>query len=149
MAILEILMIGVGIGFISIALEASKEDLAINAILGSICWATYLYTSQIFDNRQLSIFIASFLISFLAIYLTRRTGKPLQVYLIAGILPLLPGLNIFYMVLGFVNQDSKSILENANLTIQILSIIVLSLVFSSSIVRLLQRLKHNRKRSEL
>ncbi len=147
MAILEIIMMGVGTGFISIALEASKEDLPINAMLGSICWATYLYALQTFDNSLLSVFLASFLISFLSIYLTRRIGKPLQVYLIAGIIPLLPGLNIFYMVFGFVNQDSKAIIENATLTIQILAIIVLSLVFASSITRLLKRLNFTKKRS--
>jgi len=148
MAVLEIIMIGLGTGFISIALEASKEDLPINMILGSICWATYLYSFQLFDNKMLSIFFASFLISFLSIYLTRKMRKPLQVYLIAGIIPLLPGLNIFYMVFGFVNQDSKAILENAYLAIQILAIIVLSLIFASSITRLLQRIKFTKKRSE-
>lgn len=141
MDILKIIMIGLGTGFVSIALEASKEDLPINAMLGSICFATYLYVIQIFNNSMLATFLASFLISFLSIYLTRKRGKPLQVYLIAGIIPLLPGLNIFKMVFGFVNQNNATIVENANLTIQILAIIVLSIVFASSITKLLKRLK--------
>lgn len=148
MDILKIIMIGLGTGFVSIALEASKEDLPINAMLGSICFATYLYIVQIFNNNMLATFLASFLISFLAIYLTRKRGKPLQIYLIAGIIPLLPGLNIFKMVFGFVNQDNTAILENANLTIQILAIIVISIVFASSITKLLKRLKFNIKKPE-
>lgn len=148
MAILRILLIGLGTGFVSIALEASKEDLPVNALLGSICYATYLYAEQTFNSSMLATFLASFLISFLAIYLTRKRGKPLQIFLIAGIIPLLPGLNIFNMVFGFVNQDSNAIIENGNMTIQILAIIVLSLVFASSITKLLKRLRFNIKRPE-
>lgn len=148
MDILKIVMVGFGTGFVSIALEASKEDLPINALLGSICFATYLYVIQIFNNSMLATFLASFLISFLSIYLTRKRGKPLQVFLIAGIIPLLPGLNIFKMVFGFVNQDNTAIFENANLTIQILAIIVISIVFASSITKLLKRLKFNIKKPE-
>lgn len=148
MDILKIVMVGLGTGFVSIALEASKEDLPINALLGSICFATYLYVIQIFNNSMLATFLASFLISFLSIYLTRKRGKPLQVFLIAGIIPLLPGLNIFKMVFGFVNQDNTAIFENANLTIQILAIIVISIVFASSITKLLKRIKFNIKKPE-
>lgn len=148
MDILKIIMVGLGTGFVSIALEASKEDLPINALLGSICFATYLYVIQVFNNSMLATFLASFLISFLSIYLTRKRGKPLQVFLIAGIIPLLPGLNIFKMVFGFVNQDNTAIFENANLTIQILAIIVISIVFASSITKLLKRLKFNIKKPE-
>ena len=148
MDILKIVMVGFGTGFVSIALEASKEDLPINALLGSICFATYLYVIQIFNNSMLATFLASFLISLLSIYLTRKRGKPLQVFLIAGIIPLLPGLNIFKMVFGFVNQDNTAIFENANLTIQILAIIVISIVFASSITKLLKRLKFNIKKPE-
>jgi uncharacterized membrane protein YjjB (DUF3815 family) len=148
MDVLKIIMIGFGTGFVSIALSASKDDLPINALLGSICFATYLYVIEITNNSLLATFLASFLISFLSIYLTRKRGKPLQIYLIAGIIPLLPGLNIFKMVFGFVNQDNTAILENANLTIQILAIIVISIVFASSITKLLKRLKFNIKKPE-
>lgn len=148
MDILKILMVGLGTGFVSIALEASKEDLPINALLGSICFATYLYVIQVFNNNMLATFLASFLISFLSIYLTWKRGKPLQVFLIAGIIPLLPGLNIFKMLFGFVNQDTTAIFENANLTIQILAIIVISIVFASSITKLLKRFKFKIKKPE-
>ena len=136
--IFRILMIGAGTGLTSIALEASREDLPINALMGSICYAAYLYTNKLFDSPMLATFCASLLISFLAIYLTRKRRKPLQIFLVAGIIPLLPGLNIFKMVLALVDQELSDVLYNANLTMQILAVIVISLVTASSITRILK-----------
>ena len=136
--IFRILMIGVGTGLTSIALEASKEDLPVNALLGSICYAAYLYTNKLFESPMLATFFASLLISFLAIYLTRKRKKPLQIFLVAGIIPLLPGLYIFKMVLALVDQEFSEVLINANATMQILAVIVISLVTASSVTKILK-----------
>ncbi len=139
--IIKIILIGVGTGFFSVAMEADKEDLPINALLASICYGTYIYILSLSDNMMIATLIATLLVSFLAIYLTRKRQKPLQIYLVAGIIPLLPGLNILKMVLGFVYQDYTAILVNANLTIQILFAIVMSIIIASSITTMLKKIK--------
>lgn len=142
--VIRILFIGLGTGLFSIVLDADKEDLPLNALLGAICYGCYLYFVTLFNSIMVATLFASLLVSFLAIYLTRKNKKPLQVYLVAGILCLLPGSNIFEMVLGFVNQDFSSVMTNANLTLQILGAIVLSVIIASSLTDVLKRadIKH-------
>lgn len=135
----EILLIGVGCGLLGIPMEAGKEDLPVNALLGAICYGTYLYVSRISGNLLLATFAGSLTLAFLAIYLTRRTGKPMQVYLVTSIIPLLPGYNIFRMVLSFIEADYADALENANLTLQILALVAVSLIIASSVTRILKR----------
>ena len=137
----EIVFIGIGTGLFSIVLESDKEDLPINALMGSICYGSYIYILNLFNSFVVATLLASLLVSFLAIYLTRKHEKPLQVYLVAGIIPLLPGSNIFNMVLGFVNQDLSTILINANLTLQILGVIVVSIIVASSITKIINKIK--------
>lgn len=138
MELFRILMIGVATGLASVALDASREDLPVNALLGAICYGAYLYTVRLSGNPMIATFLASLLISFLSIYLTRKRRKPLQIFLVAGIIPLLPGLNIFKMVLGFVEQNFGEVLNNANMALQILSVIVVSLVAASSVTKMLK-----------
>lgn len=140
-AIIRIIFIGIGTGFFSVALEADKEDLPINALMGAICYGTYIYILNLFNSLLISTLLASLLVSFLAIYLTRKREKPLQIYLVAGIIPLLPGYSIFKMVLGFVNQDFSTVLLNTNLTLQILGVIVVSVIIASSLTKILKKIK--------
>ena len=80
---MEILLIGIGCGLLGIPMEAGNEDLPLNALLGGICYGSYLYVSRITGNLLLATFAGSLTLAFLAIYLTRRTKKPMQVYLIS------------------------------------------------------------------
>lgn len=139
MTILRVLLIGIGCGLLGIPLEAGKEDLPTNALLGATCFAAYLYVLNLSGNQLLATFIGSLVLSFLATYLTRKTRKPLQVYLVTAMIPLLPGYNIFKMVLSLINENYSDALYNANLTIQILSVIAISVVFASSVTKILRR----------
>lgn len=137
--LMEILLIGIGCGLLGIPMEAGNEDLPLNALLGGICYGSYLYVSRITGNLLLATFAGSLTLAFLAIYLTRRTKKPMQVYLVTSIIPLLPGYNIFRMVLSFIEADYADSLQNANLTLQILALIAISLIIASSVTRILKR----------
>lgn len=143
MDIIRILVIGLGTGLLGIPFEAGKEDLPINALLGSITFGTYFYINQLTHKVILATFIGTLVLSFLATYLTRKTKKPLQIYLVTAIIPLVPGYNLFKMVQSFLGGEYGDALLNMTLMIQLLSVIVLSTVIASSFTKMLKYLKIN------
>ncbi len=113
-----------------------------NAVAASFCgafgWAVYLifaeYTSSLFVPYLVSG-IAIALYSELFAYFFK---SPSTVYLIPGIIPLVPGLTIFRTMQSCLHGDLSAFAEGLVTTIKIGGAIVLGLSLMSSVFRLLR-----------
>ena len=91
------------VGF-SIYMNIPKEQLIICSTTGAISWIVYYLTNTTISNIAFSNFFAALVVSILSEIFARKFKKPTILFIIPGILPLVPGLGLyntmFYLVQG-------------------------------------------------
>ncbi|MCT4688104.1 threonine/serine exporter family protein [Vallitalea sp.] len=90
--------------FFSILFNISKNQLLYCGINGAIGWLVYLLTINM-DSIVFSTFLGALTISIIAHILSKIRKAPVTIYLIAGIIPLVPGAILYKAIYNIVIQD--------------------------------------------
>lgn len=92
------------IGF-SVFFNAPLKSLLPAGITGGIGWAIYIYLFRITSNSIFSNFIAAGVVSLLSEILARKMKHPAILFVIPGIIPLVPGLGMYNTMLYLVQKN--------------------------------------------
>lgn len=95
----------------SVYLNVNGRDIIWGGILAIINWVGYLLIKHYTGSVALAYFFASFAVAVGAEILAVFKRNPATIYLLPGILPLVPGAGIFSMM-------RSAILENMNVALQ-------------------------------
>lgn len=107
----------VGIVGFSVLSGVPKKFLALCSIVGAAGWFVYLLSKALSDEEILSMFFAALAVSFLSHIFARVRRAPVTIFLIPGILPLVPGI-------GMVRSVYYNIINNPSLTGYYLSLTI-------------------------
>lgn len=127
-----------------ILFNAPKNTLFHCGVVGAIGWVVYLaFTNQGVDIVPAS-FAGSFVIAIVAHLYARRFKKPMLIFNVAGIIPLVPGGMAYNTMRHIVENDYLLGIEFAVKTSLITGAIVMGLVFAEVFMQLLFTLmRHN------
>lgn len=75
------------------------------ALGGAIGWVIFMYSSKYLDAGHIGILVGSIFIGLLGEYFSRKHRLPATVFLLAGIIPLVPGLNMYFMMYNVVMNN--------------------------------------------
>ena len=89
----------------SIIFNAPKKELPFCGISGSVSWGTYFIINQLFLQPVTATFFAALVVTVLCRFLSSIRLAPSTMYHIAGILPLVPGMNIYNAMSGILSND--------------------------------------------
>ncbi|MFI3209786.1 MAG: threonine/serine exporter family protein [Peptostreptococcaceae bacterium] len=89
----------------SIHWHVPKNSLIPSGVNGAISWTIYKILISYTSNIILSNFIAAFVVSFISEILARKLKQPAIVFVIPGIIPLVPGLSMYNTTLNLIQQD--------------------------------------------
>lgn len=92
------------IGF-SVFLNAPVNSLLPAGVTGGVGWAIYVYTFSISSNSIFANFIAACTVSLISEILARKLKHPAILFVIPGIIPLVPGLGMYNTMLYMVQKD--------------------------------------------
>ena len=92
------------IGF-AILFDIPKQSIYKSGIAGALSWITFYIVSFIFNSLIAGTFFASVVVGILGELLARYYKKPATVYIIPGIVPLVPGAGMYYTMLALVRND--------------------------------------------
>lgn len=92
------------IGF-SIFLNAPKSTLIPNGFVGGLGWSLFYYLVKLTNNDILANFVAALLVSYFSEVLARKLKQPAIIFIIPGIIPLVPGLGMYNTMLYLVQSD--------------------------------------------
>ena len=108
------------------------------ASLGGICWWIYSWSMEYSGSTMTGYFLASVTIAVLSHILARVKKAPVTIFLIAGILPLVPGAQIYYCIFNLLKNNFA--LSNAYLieALQMAGSIAMAIFITDSIFRLVQ-----------
>lgn len=123
----------------SLILDVPKKYLFYTGAAGGACWFVYLLSIQAGRSPVMAAFLSSLAASVLSQILARLLKAPVTVFLVAGILPTVPGASIYrcvyFMIQGLMELSTYYLIE----TIQIAGAMALAIFIVDSLLRLIQK----------
>lgn len=111
---------------------------------GAVGWCVFL-AFQFTGNDILQFFMATVAIAIYSEILARIMKSPVTVFLIVGILPLVPGGGIYYTMEYCINGDLYMFLKEGAHTIFIAGALAIGILVVSSVTQLILRVSSRKK----
>lgn len=123
----------------SIILDAPRKFLFYAGLAGGIGWFVYLLTGDFGQSPQMAAFLSSLAVAVLSQLFARALKAPMTVFMVAGILPTVPGASIYravyYLIQGVVDLSTFYLIQ----TLQIAGAMALAIFIVDSLFRLFQK----------
>ncbi len=121
---------------LGLLLEVPKKYLLHAGTAGGIGWLVYQVVVLEVDSAPMAAFSASLMVALMSHIFARRLKAPVAVFLISGILPLVPGASIYrsvyYMIRDMRTLSDRYLIQ----TLQVAGAIALAIFFIDSLFRL-------------
>lgn len=128
----------------SIIFNISRTELVPCGILGMIAWFVYKVVLLFISSIVFANFLASLTISIIAVFLARKRKMPITIYILSGIMPLVPGAGMYNTMYHIIIQKlSKATLYLIE-TIQIAGAIAISIALVLSLTNKKRCLSKNK-----
>ncbi len=129
------------IGF-AIFFSIPKNSILKSGITGAIGWVIYIQITNIFSSTILGIFCGALTVGILGEMLARNSKKPATVFIIPGIVPLVPGSGMYYTMLAITEKRFNDAANIGTETIFIAVAIAMGIIISSSLSKSIKRVKN-------
>lgn len=117
----------------AVLFSAPKSELIFCGVTGAFGWVVYL----ICLNFDMSTSIANLIATFALTVISRTTAslrkRPVTIYLISGIFPLVPGAGIYYTSYYFIMNQMNMASQHGIQTVKAAGAIVLGIIFGFSL----------------
>ncbi|HZK58007.1 MAG TPA: threonine/serine exporter family protein [Clostridia bacterium] len=120
------------VGF-AIIFNTPKSALIKSGFAGGLGWVIYTLTRNLFGSVMFSTFIASMSIALIGEYFAIIDKNPITIYIIPGIIPLVPGFGLYNTMLSIVEKQFDKVAEHGSETLMISMAIAGALVIVLSI----------------
>ena len=137
--ILKILGAFLAIVAFATIIETPKKYLWCAGAVGAIGWFVYMLVQEVWANDILSTFLSAFSIAFVSHVFARIFKTPVTVFLIAGILPTVPGAGMYRIVYYLIEKNSEMSSYYLVNTLELAGVIALALFVVDAIFRLFQK----------
>lgn len=127
-----------------VMMEVPRKFLLHISVISAIGRLIYILFTENGYSEVVSTFAATFAIAILSHSLARMVKAPVTVFLITGILPLVPGMGMYQMVNYFLRDERSNSLDAAISTFMIAGSIALAIFLVDSVFKLI-KYKHRFK----
>ena len=125
-----------------IAFTMRKKYIAVPAVGGLLCWASYL----LFQSLSVGVFVATLLSAIIVgIYgevFAHVMKVPTTILFIPACVPLIPGGNLYYLALALISSDWNQCIKHLVLLLLYAVGIALGLAIISEFEKMIQNVKH-------
>lgn len=130
------------IGF-AVLFNTPKSALIKSGFGGAIGWVLFLFLNQYSHSTVLSTFVASLLIAFTGEVFAITDKKPITVFIIPGIVPLVPGFGLYNTMVSIVEKKFDNAANYGTESV----FIAISIAAALTIVLSLNSYRKQRKKS--
>lgn len=129
--------------FFSILFNVQQKHLIACGLMGALGWAVYTLGSMYDYSSVLSTFLGAYLVAQGSYFLAKYKRAPVTVFLIPGIIPLVPGIGLYRTMYALLFSQYTKALESALLTFQ-LSGVIAGAIITAALLPLLFRRKRQK-----
>lgn len=138
---LQVICAFLGVVALAVLFRVPKKYLFFSGLVGGGGWCAYLLVTEGTGNPMVSAFWAAFFVALLSQIFARIFKAPVTVYLVSGILPLVPGVGMYRMVYYLLQGNNTQTSYYFSYTLQIAGMIALAIFVVDSFFRVLYRKK--------
>lgn len=128
------------IGFAAL-FSVPRKALIKSGFIGAFGWTALHLSHGFFNSIVVGTFIASMVVGISGELFARYFKKPATVYIIPGIVPLVPGAGMYYTMLALVRKDFLMAANKGTETFFIAAAISVGIILSTSLSRSINRVK--------
>lgn len=123
----------------AVILEIPKKYLAYAGIVGAIGWFVYLIALEGGANDIFATFLSAMAIAFVSQIFARIFKTPVTVFLVAGILPTVPGAGMYRIVYYFIQNDTATAAHYLTVTLELAGAIAIAIFLVDAVFRVFQK----------
>lgn len=124
---------------IAITFGVPKKFLFHSGLVGSCGWLVYLVLINVGVSIVSSMFFATLVVALISHSFARIKKTPVTLFLIAGILPLVPGVGMYRMVYNLIINENGLAMYYFSETMQIAGMIAVAIFIMDTIFRIFQK----------
>ena len=136
---IQVLCAGFGTFGFSILFRVRAPHLPVAALGGVLSWTCYLLVSRAGGTIFFTTLISAMAVCLWAETMARLRKAPATVFLVPGIIPLIPGSALYYAMDGLVSKDMSTFVAKGGETLFVAVGIAGGILFASEIVRVVTR----------
>lgn len=137
--VLQVVSAFVGVVTLAVVFQVPKRYLLLTGLTGAGGWLVDLVVTEVTENAILSSFLAAFLVAVLSQIFARVSKAPVTIYLVTGILPLVPGVGMYRTVYYLLQSNTEQTSYFFSYTLQVAGMIALAIFVVDSFCRILYR----------
>ena len=141
-AAVQVISAFLGVLAVAIVFQVPKKRLVLTGLTGAVGWAVYLTGMEGSKNAVFSSFLAAFAVAIMSQILARLSKAPVTIYLVTGILPLVPGVGMYRTVYYLLQNDTAQTSYYLSYTLQVAGMIALGIFVVDSFFRILYQKKN-------
>lgn len=145
-AIIQVVTAAIGTLGFSIYFRVNERNVFASTLGGAMGWAIYLAVFHFTNHLFMANFIAALMVYLYAEIAARILKAPANIYLIPGIIPLLPGNALYYTMRGVVDGNSEMLAKYGTDTLAITFGIAAGIVVGTIIITYFIRFSELKKR---
>ncbi|MFI3209064.1 MAG: threonine/serine exporter family protein [Eubacteriales bacterium] len=137
--LIQIIGVAIAIGAFAILLETPRKYIIYTALTGAIGGGSFLILLECGVNETASYFLSAFLITVCSNILAKMLKSPVTVYLIAGILPTVPGAGVYQVAYNMMVGNQELSVYYLLETLKFAGAISLGIFLAETIFRVIMR----------
>ncbi|KAE9634471.1 MAG: hypothetical protein PWP07_250 [Epulopiscium sp.] len=119
--------------FFAVLFNISKKQLLFCGGIGAFGWLIYLCFFNLTDSVVLASFISALSISMISRIFSIIRKVPVTVFLISGIIPLVPGAGMYRTMYAMLAQNFQETAFYGAQTLEVAGVIAIAIIFTSSL----------------
>lgn len=120
----------------AIMLETPKKYIVYAGIVGAVGWLVFLVAAQMGTNDVLATFLSALTIAFISHVFARVFKTPVTGFLIAGILPTVPGAGMYHIGYYLFQRDMDMLGHYITSVLQVAGVIAAALFLVDAFFRM-------------
>ena len=139
MMILQTIGAFIAVVAVAVTFGVPRKFLAYSGLVGAVGWLVYLLIKDAGWSEVSSMFFAAMMVSLISHSFARILKAPVTLFLISGILPLVPGVGMYRIVYNIISNNSGLASYYFRETILIAGMISLAIFIMDTIFRIFQK----------
>ena len=127
--------------FFAHSINAPKKSLFITGLIGTSGWSIYLLLSKIYNATIFTSFIGALVVALLSELAARQFKMPVTIFLIPGIIPLVPGRSLYYTMFELVEKNYTDAIHIGSEALFISGAIAIAIALISTIFKMKKRVE--------